>query len=336
MRVALHRIEGQIAPLRPHAEITASSLAGEHLHYFALQDQLQRVRDQVRAISDRLEAERRSAQGIASLNVGNLPRRSKLTLSVRLHPDNAKRNILREMAAAQDIYLFIEDLMADSVAYGGDEVQEALREAADDLALLHLAVECVARKEPEQAVVYVWSSNRPDHKPRSRPAASAREAFDALFPDEISQLVEALKAAFEGPCGQEVRELSPASGQGGDALVVRGLTALPLARVEEGTHLFSPVHGGLVLVQVHAWPVPEGADPQAVLSARLEERRRWQQELAEGHASADNDPLRLLPVLRIYNENGTTVDLRTGLLGRTLPALYPFVVGTLPLPPKLR
>ncbi|MBI1918951.1 MAG: ATP-dependent Clp protease ATP-binding subunit [Planctomycetes bacterium] len=337
IKVAADRIDGQLAPLRPHGEITAASLAGEHLRYFTLQERLQSVRDRVRALADRLEAERRSAQGIASLNLGNLPRKSKLTMSVLLEGD-CKRNILREMAAAQDIHLFVEDLVADSVACSEGEAQEILREAINELSLLHLAMECADRKEPEQAVVYLWSSNRPDHRPRRGMEAGTEARFENLFrtEDEIDRLAAALQPMLEGHGGLEAKGVIVSPDQAGEALVVRGLTAVSLARVEEGTHLFSPLHGGLVLIQVHVWPVPDGVSPEEVLREKLDARQRWQQELAEGHVSVDDDPFRLLPVLRIYNEDGTTVDLCTGLLAKTMPPLGPFVVGTLPLPPELR
>jgi hypothetical protein len=324
--------------MRPEGEITAATLVGQHLHYFALQEQLQQVREQVRMLTERLEAERRSGQGLASLTVGNMPRRNKLAMTL-LADGGTHRNILREMAAAQDIHLYIEDLLADAVPRGG-EVQEALQDLINVLAVLHLAAECVARKQPERVVVHVGSTDPSERKPRRpRDAASeGREAFEALFTFGSEQLLSTLNGCFNGFSWLESEELEldPDLDWGGRALLVHGLTAWPLVGYEQGTHLFCPVHGGLKLIQVHAWPIEEGSDPKEVLEGRLRQRQRWQQELAEGRAAAADDPLKLLPVLRIYNENGTTVDLRTGLMGWTIPPLYPFVVGTLPLPPELQ
>ena len=47
-----------------------------------------------------------------------------------------------------------------------------------------------------------------------------------------------------------------------------------------------------------------------------------------------DDPLPLLPVLRVYNEGGSTIDLRTGLVGRGT-FMRDFLAATLPLPPEL-
>ena len=79
-------------------------------------------------------------------------------------------------------------------------------------------------------------------------------------------------------------------------LLIKGIAALPLARLEEGTQLCCPSHGGIVPVQVMVWPVPGEADPLAVLEARLEQRMDWQRGLTNGEAKIDEDPFRLLPV----------------------------------------
>jgi ATP-dependent Clp protease ATP-binding subunit ClpA len=314
VRAALERIARELAPLRPAGEITAATLAGEHLHYFALQEQLQDLRERVRILGERVETERRTGQGLASLTVGNLPRRNKLAMSL-LADGGSDRNYLRAMAAAQDIHLYIEDLLAQAVPRGG-EMQQTLQEMVNDLVVLHLTAACVAHKEPEQVLLYVWSVQN-------------------SFAHWAEQLTNALSDCFHSSSGLEVTDLELHDKCPGYALVLHGLTAWPLAQLEAGTHLFCPVHGGLELVQIHAWPLDEGSDPEEELAARIQERQRWQQQLAAGQTTPENDPFTLLPVLRIYNENGATLDLRTGLVGRTVPPLHPFVVGTLPLPPEL-
>jgi hypothetical protein len=137
-------------------------------------------------------------------------------------------------------------------------------------------------------------------------------------------------------------------------LVVKGPHAEALARVEEGTHLFCPAHENLVPVQVGVRPLADGEDPAAAFAALAESRRGWLTQLAEGTATVDDDPFRLRPVLRVYDEQGATLDLRTGLLSPTLPspearerfahhdelprdlaeAVRTFVLAALPLPPE--
>jgi hypothetical protein len=96
-----------------------------------------------------------------------------------------------------------------------------------------------------------------------------------------------------------------------------------------------PQRGGPIAVQVHVWPLPANADPLALLREHLEKRQAWQERLSRGEAAIEDDPLPLLPVLRIHNEGGAVLDLRTGLAERTAGRLLPFLVAALPLPPEL-
>src|SRR5262249_51500387 len=136
--------------------------------------------------------------------------------------------------------------------------------------------------------------------------------------------------------GLEATRLTEPGPRGSHALLVQGPGALLLSRGEEGTHLFCPMHGGLVCVQVQVWPVPAGVEPRALLAERRHERQQWQRQLAAGQSSPESDPFRLLPVVRIYHEGAHAVDLRTGLMvcEANWP-LHAFVLERLPLPPEL-
>ena len=204
VRAALGRIEGELAPLRPAGEITAASLAGAHFHYFALQQQLHDLRERVRVLGERLEAGRRTSQGLTSLTVGNLPRRVSMGF---LKDASSPRNFLHEMAAAQDIHLYIEDLLAEAVPRGG-EVQEALQEVVNDLAVLHLSAACVANRQPEQVLLYAWSA----------------QSSPAFWPGRLSR---AFELCFH-TSGLEVVGLDLRGRYSGCALVLHGLTAWPL------------------------------------------------------------------------------------------------------------
>jgi hypothetical protein len=67
----------------------------------------------------------------------------------------------------------------------------------------------------------------------------------------------------------------------------------------------------------------------------LAERQLWQENLSRGEAAVDDDPLPLGRVLRIYNEGGSMIDLRTGQVGGAFGELLPLMTATLPLPPDL-
>jgi hypothetical protein len=119
-------------------------------------------------------------------------------------------------------------------------------------------------------------------------------------------------------------------------VVLRGPHALAVARLEEGTHLVAPAHESLLPLQVAALPVT--TTPGEAVAAYLGSRVRWLDDLAVGRAAVADDPFRLRSVVRVYEENGPTVDLRSGLLTKGKPAgddLRAFVLAALPLPAEL-
>jgi hypothetical protein len=82
------------------------------------------------------------------------------------------------------------------------------------------------------------------------------------------------------------------------------------------------------------WPVAEGVDPADVYGAQQWQREEWLGRRTAGEWM-EEDPLRLLPVRRLYHEDGKTVDLRTGLASPKRPRLKGLILATLPLPPEL-
>lgn len=60
--------------------------------------------------------------------------------------------------------------------------------------------------------------------------------------------------------------------------------------------------------------------------------------LARGEAEPEDDPLAIGPVVRRYEENGPTLDLRTGLITHEWPGardLRTFLLAQLPTPREL-
>jgi ATP-dependent Clp protease ATP-binding subunit ClpA len=308
-RVALHRLETRFAPMRPHGEITATSLEGEHLLYFSVQEELHRLNEHIRDMDDRLQAEKRASQTISGYAVSPVARsrRAGSLRSAKMEYDKLG-SVLRELAAAQDICQYLEDVASDARAV--QEFDESWNDPLGDLALAELLAACCLNPRPERVLVYLWSAGEPG----------------------LTQLTRNLAHVFSVNLRLECEDLELPEGTPGKAFVLQGLTAWELARIEEGTHLMLPRHGSLNAVQVHVWPVPAVGDPVAMVLAKVEERRLWQERLSRGTATVEDDPLPLRPVLRIYNEDGSIVDLRTGLVGHYTQL---FIVATLPLPPEL-
>ncbi len=314
-RAAIRRLESRFEPMRPHGEITASSLEGEHLLYFTVHEELHKLSEHVRELADRLEAEKLAAQTVSAYAVDPTVRSRK---AGNMRPPkighDQLRGLVRGLAAAQDIRQYLEDLAADARAVG--QFVETWDDPLGDLALMELLADCCLKPRPENVLVYLWSS-------------SGSGTFG------LSWVWRGLAGTFAGSLGLEPRDLVLPEGTPGHAFVLHGLTAWELARIEDGTHLVLPQNGSLDAVQVHVWPMPDDSDPAALVLEKLEERRRWQDRLGRGEASVEDDPLLLRPVLRIYNLGGTIVDLRTGLTGKALTDLGSFIVATLPLPPEL-
>jgi ATP-dependent Clp protease ATP-binding subunit ClpA len=321
VRGALRRIEAQFAHLRPEGEITAASLAGEHHFYFIIQEQVRRLREGLNEIEEgRAEAER-GEQRLPALPVRPFVRKW-------LVQDGApRRAILPEIAAAEDLRLYLEDLAAKAAPFAGNsewQLLDLVRQAAQ----LQALADASERAVEEQVAVFVWTTN---------PAAGEwvrklGEAFTSLDSRSWSwEEDESLTRWW----GLEVVSVEVALPHPARLLVVRGPAARCYARFEEGTHLFCPVHEGLVPVQVHTWDLPEGGDPLKLLEEKVAERRRWLEGLAGG-ASPGSDPLGLQPVVRLYNEGGSIIDLRTGLVVKgEAPPIARFVLAALPLPPEL-
>ena len=78
-----------------------------------------------------------------------------------------------------------------------------------------------------------------------------------------------------------------------------------------------------------------------MLKEQAERREAWVRAPASGKPARSQDPLRLRPVLRVYDAEGEgmTFDLRTGMLTPGKPTeddLRAWLLSQLPLPPELR
>jgi ATP-dependent Clp protease ATP-binding subunit ClpA len=153
VRAALRRIEGQFAHLRPQGEITAASLAGEHQFYFIIQDQLRHLREDLHDLEEaRAEAER-GEQRLPVLPVRPYTRGKVAALAYL-----PKRAILPEMAAAEDLRLYLEELAAGASPVAGGQ-EDRLLDLARQTALLQALAEAGGGALEERVAVFVWATN---------------------------------------------------------------------------------------------------------------------------------------------------------------------------------
>jgi len=319
-RAALKRIEDQFAPLRPVGEITAASLAGEHLRYFQIRDHLDDVRQAIRAQQEAFNERNRPQHDKPALPV-EAPRNKQKSHWINVsHREPPWSRILKEMAASLDIHEYLKDIAEGFNWYRDSESRPLSR----SLPILHQLAECCERRAPEEVVVLIWSE------------VSVQTHWNPkLLARVLSKLLaqKSLGLACETVCMPNTTDEDPVPWPG-TALVVRGLAAWPIAQLEAGTHLICPTHEGLLPIQVRAWPVPAGMTPHEVLLARLAERKDWREKLERGETTLSHDPWALQAVIRIYNEaQSTTLDLRTGTKAQGMQTN--FLVEILPLPPEL-
>jgi hypothetical protein len=301
IRAVAARAVAQIEPLRPPGAITAGA-AGQYAHYFQVKELANQLQTQAY-----LHEEQQEARRTISASAVPAPIRGPGSL-VRLPGDKSHHltRILQELAAAQDIELYLQHLL--DVTGGGyhDTRDHHDRRTGDTLmplaavvreaAVLHAMTEALAHNLPAQALVIVRADN-----------ARAGRRLDHL----------PILARGRWAPGVDIEDGPPPTDPAIERTVVlRGLPAVAMARCEEGTHVYCPRHGGLILLEVRAWPVPVGTDPATVF---------------RGQRPGDELPA----VLRIYHEDGKTVDLRAGIVSAQVPRLAALVLAALPLPPEL-
>ena len=331
IEASLRRIEDEARPLRPGGEIVRANLKPEHDRYFILRGQIDRLRDQCRAISAEWDAGH-SLPRWPTLPVGPLFRRKKGFHLRTWRTPRHQGSLLQDMASAEDMHLYLRDLSAHAVLVG-DEMTETLQNLLYDLALAQLIADCCTTSAGEQVLLYVQSE------------------FDSLRQRALANLYVSLFASELQLESALVPGTSTAT-----LLVIRGPHAEALARLEEGTHLFCPAHENLVPVQVGVLPLSDEENPSAAFAEVEKVRSLWLEKVAAGLATPEDDPQRLRPVLRVYEEEGSTIDLRTGQLVPTFPspeareafstqqrlpvdlvdALHDMILGVLPLPPEFQ
>jgi hypothetical protein len=315
-RAALRRIEDRFAAMRPAGEITATSLEGEHLVYFTIHEYLRGLWERLRQMSEQMEAERRAAQKISGYAVSpDVRARKTSNLSPSKVDHERLKRFLNDLATAQDIRLFLEEMTSHALPLTRRSTT-SWPHPLQDFALAELLAACCVQPRPEQVVLFGWSTHEGSQ-------------------EWIAEVLGIIAEAIPRTQGNDLNWPKDRKPSVGSLYVIRGPTAWALAKIEEGTHLICPKHGSLVPVQVHVWELPTGEDALAFIDRKMEERRRWQEQLSRGEATVDEDPLPLGRVIRIYNEGNSMIDLRTGLVEGNFGPLLPLMAATLPLPSEL-
>jgi ATP-dependent Clp protease ATP-binding subunit ClpA len=304
VEAAIERLEAGIAPLRPEGLINADRIAAEHLAYFQIREQQERVREMCRRSVSRI--------GRARSNAPSRARGRKISASQFTLRQTHVNDLWQRIVTAADLHALLKDVATDAQPHG-ERVEESLAELLRECALL----ETLARVEQGRA--------------GDRVAILIRSMIDA-GKTERERLAKAYATLFEYKMGMSVRRLpdfEPISSLNAEALVISGVNAATIALCEAGTHLFYSAHDSLLPLQVEVLPLSEGEVMEVLGTAT-----KQSEPLRRAKAEAGDLP----PVIRVYETDGATLDLRSGLMTLKAPTaeeLRALLLAGLPLPSEI-
>ena len=321
---ALTRIEHETAGLQHAGPLTQGKLSGEQLRYLAIRELAGRVRGMVERADRTLERRRRPSNWVRT--APRTPRRRKAMK--RVEDDSP---LWKELLAAQDLGAHLSELLAEPEP-SGDLLEDQLAELVETLTLLHTMAAAPADGSADRCAVYA----------RELTGGPTGEAY-SLYRNYLT-LFRSQHHFAAGYLGRDRQEpgtwlpLPPPFGAGTELVLMEMPGILNLMCGEAGTHLFFPTHRPMAPVQVMVLPVGPDDDPMAVAEAHARRRVRWQTALASGNAEPEGNPFRLGPVVRVYEPEGSTVDLGSGLVVAGVPdaeSLRRILLARLSPPPEL-
>jgi ATP-dependent Clp protease ATP-binding subunit ClpC len=298
---AVERIEEKAAPMRPQGLINPDEIAAEHLAYFQIREQAKRVRDLCRRVESRLLAVKNR---LTSRARGRSISASQFTLR-----QTGAGGLWQRVVASGDLHALFKELAANTQPHG-ERLEDYLAELLRETSLLETLAQA---GEADDGVLIVIESLA---KGRGTERAALAKAYATLFEHKLAMKVKRL-------IEDEALALLNA-----DALVIHGLKASFIARCETGVHLFYSAHDTLTPLRVSVLGLDEGEEIACIHKAvnRLRQPANQRQEKAESGE--------LPPVIRVYETEGATLDLRSGLMTLKMPAaeeLRALVLAVLPL-----
>jgi hypothetical protein len=220
------------------------------------------------------------------------------------------------LLAAGDVHGRLKELAGKAVEIG-DTPEERVAELLQDCANLDALVG--AGGEGDRALLHLRAVGGAD----AMRVDELRDAYLHLFPKTYG-----FSAARV--CGEE---------SGGPFLLLEMPAVGRLITGEVGTHLIYARGAGVLPVQVVRVAMANDQDAAEAVAKHCRARQTWREAVATGAAAPDGDPHPLGPVVRVYDPESATLDLRTGLLCDGMPRgddLRRFILAALPLPGALR
>jgi len=302
------RMAREIDTLRP-ATAAGRGISPQQLRYYTLREQLYRIRELAATLGRSVESAQRETH--------RLQISPKAPRSERIVQRNVSRSrpvptqrFLRDIQAAQDIHDYLRETAANEPH--AKALPERLAELGREAALLHSLHESAGTSDRALVVV--------------RPLVTC----ETPLYDSLVKLFQHLDYGCEAYTRIDPR--GPRLG-----LLVTGPGIWPLTMAEAGVHLFCRQHENLLPVQVSVFVADQRTLAEQI-ETQLGHREQWLKQLATGQALVADDPLPLGPIVRIYDESGPTLDLRSGLSLSAYPTPADWkrlVLAGLSLPPEL-
>ena len=317
---AVTRIEHAMTSLEPAGGLRQDQLNPAHFRYLALREHARHLRRQIDRI-DRLLDQRRRRPVTPRSGVRNPGRVSHRRTVIRRRDklgDALWKDVMADESARAQL---TEDAFA-AAAEPVEEIDASLAELSQDAALLEAM--SAASEADDRCLLLI------------RPITSAPS-------DEWKTLAKSYAAAFDAKFHHFTAEHLDARDVGEPVGLVR--VDMPGCRLifagEQGTHLFLPATGGTLPVQVFVYPLASADDgePLSTAQALFAKRAAWRSALSAGELTIADDPFRLAPVVRVYDANRGTVDLRTGAVAPANPSpmdMRRLILAALPVPSEMR
>jgi DNA polymerase III delta prime subunit len=293
---SLPKIETRVDKLSPKGAIDPSNLDPATFHYFQIKDQMRRVNAICRNIKQNFNITNKTGLAKQPVRSNRQPSGYKKEYSLRRTIDH--QGFWKKLFAAEDIHYALQEI-SNSAVLTNQEIKDRITEALREFTLLQLMVDTDFNTK-QQAIIYI------------HPIVSKNLNLD-VSPQEL--LKENYLQLFNSKVGLESIEITAKEISPNDKVIlVTGTHALALTKLEEGTHLFSKTNGQLYPMSVRIFPLNDGEKPVSPILEFINNTRQWLNLFLSDDDVASNNPNALMPVIRIYEENGMCLDLKTGLI----------------------
>jgi ATP-dependent Clp protease ATP-binding subunit ClpA len=305
----LGRVEEEIQRHEPQGLINPGDLSSEHLTYFQIKEQARRLREMCRRVESRSNI---SLERFASRSRGRSISKRQFTLRQTQTTD-----LWQQMLDAVDLHTLLKEIAAAAPPHGEslkDYLAELLREAA--------LLKTLAQAGEEEANNRILLVIRAAEQGQKKECEWLAKSYQALFEHKLEMRVTRL------PESEELRALQA------EALLIHGIGASQIAAAEAGTHLFYLPQGRLAPMQVNVLSLGEQDEQTALREVAEKNKNRLHRTEGDGNGESSALPL----VVRVYEADGVTLDLRSRLLTLKPPTaeeLRAFLLAMLPLPDEV-